>query len=157
MEELWSSPGQADTLIRLLSKQVNCQSRSNKDTGNLKKNNHEEAGTLMICLAVSATALNSPDIQLMLFTPDIDVLILTIVKYNLPPIHTPVAMTHKVLHIKTFWNHLRFAKSKALHAFHAFCGARNTGRFARISKATWFKTFLISEYSQPRRNTYSNA
>ena len=54
-------------------------------------------------------------------------------------------MVSGVQQIKPLWTALGPEKAKALPAFHAFSGADNTGRFARIGKATWFKLFLESD------------
>jgi hypothetical protein len=100
------------------------RTRSNKDVGCFEENNREEADTLMIYLAVSATRRNSPDIQLTFFSPDTDVLVLAIANYDLLPVHTSITMAHAVLHIKPFWDYLGTDKSEALPASHAFCGVR---------------------------------
>lgn len=50
-------------------------------------------------------------------------------------------MASGVLQIKQFWDNLGPNKAKALPALHAISGADNTGRCARVVKATWFKIF----------------
>jgi hypothetical protein len=75
------------------------RTRNNKDVGRFEENNHEEADTLMICLAVSATRRNSPDIQLTFFLPDTDVLVLAIVNCDLLPVQTSITMAHAVCSI----------------------------------------------------------
>ena len=46
-----------------------------------ENNNHEEADTLMICLAAEASQ-QCPDAQLVFFTPDTDVLVLAVAYYD---------------------------------------------------------------------------
>ena len=58
---------------------------------------------------------------------------------------TSISVLSGVQQIKPLWITLGPEKAKALPAFHAFSGADNTGRFARIGKATWFKLFLESD------------
>ena len=119
--------------------------RSNKDVGPFPDNNLEEADTLMICLGVSATERNSRDAGMTCFSPDTDVLALTIASCDLLPMNTSISMVSGVQQIKPLWIALGPEKAKALPAFHAFSGADNTGMFARIGKATWFKLFLESD------------
>ena len=54
-------------------------------------------------------------------------------------------MASGVLKIQPFWDVLGPAKAKALPTFHAFSVADNTGKFARVEKATWFKIFLEAD------------
>ena len=99
----------------------------------------------MICLGVSATERNSRDAEMTFFSPDTDVLVLIIASCDLLPKNTSISMVSGVPQIKPLWTALGPEKAKALPAFHAFSGADNTGRFARIGKATWFKLFLESD------------
>lgn len=115
--------------------------RSNKDVGIFDDNNHEEADTLMICLAVSASRRNQGDIQLRFFSPDTDVFVLAIANYDLLPKYTSISMVSGILQIQPYWDTLGNKKAKALPAFHAFSGADNTGRFAGIGKTTWLKIY----------------
>ena len=119
--------------------------RSNKDVGPFPDNNHEEADTLMICLKISATERNSRDAEITFFSPDTDVLVLIIASCDLLPKNTSISMVSGVQQIKSLWTALVPEKAKALPAFHAFSGADNTGKFARIGKATCFKLFLESD------------
>ena len=118
---------------------------SNKDVGPFPDNNHEEADPLMICLGVSAKDRNSRDVEMTLFSPDTDVLALSIASYDLLPKNTSISMVSGVQQIKPLWTALGPEKAKTLPVCHAFSGADNTGRFARIGKATWFKLFLESD------------
>ena len=113
--------------------------------GPFPDNNHEEADTFVIYLGVSATERNSRDEEKTFFSPDTDVLVLIITSYDLLPNNTSISMVSCVQQIKPLWTVLEPEKAKALPAFHAFSGADNTGRFARIGKATWFKLFLESD------------
>lgn len=119
--------------------------RSNKDVGHFPHNNHEEADTLMISLGVASTAHSSRNMEMTFFSPDTDVLVLLIGNYDVLPKNTSISMTSGTLHIKPIWTALGPAKAKALPALHAFSGADNTGRFARIGKLTWFKLFLDAD------------
>ena len=114
--------------------------RSNKAVGPFLDNNHEEADTLMICLA---TERNSWDAEMTFFSPDTGVLVLFIASNDLLPNNT--SLVSGVQQIKPLWTALGPEKTKVLPAFHAFSGTDNTGRFARIGKATWFKLFLESD------------
>ena len=114
--------------------------RSNKDVGPFLDNNHEETDILMICLA---TERNSRDAEMTFFSPDTDVLVLIIASCDLLPKNT--SMVSGVQQIKPLWTALGPEKAKVLTAFHVFSGADNTGRFARIGQATWFKLFLESD------------
>ena len=80
-----------------------------------------------------------------IFSPDTDDLVLIISSYDLLPKNTSNAMVSGVQQIKPLCTALGPEKAKALAAFHAFSGADNTGRFARIGKATWIKLFLESD------------
>ena len=119
--------------------------RSNRDVGPFPDNNHEEADTLMICLGVSATERNSEDAQMTFFSPDTDVLVLIIANYDRLPKNTSISMASSVQQIEPLWAALGPDRAKALPGLHAFSGADNTGRFARIGKPTWFKLFLDAE------------
>ena len=54
-------------------------------------------------------------------------------------------MASSVQQIEPLWAALGPDRAKALPGLHAFSGADNTGRFARIGKATWFKLFMEAE------------
>ena len=56
------------------------QTRSNRNM-HFEDNNHEEADTLMICLAAEASQ-RCPDAQLVFFTSDTDVLVLAVAHYD---------------------------------------------------------------------------
>lgn len=83
--------------------------------------------------------------QLTFFSPETNVLALVIANYDLLPRHTSISMASGVLKIQPFRDVLGPAKAKGLPAFHAFSGADNTGRFARVGKATWVKIFLEAD------------
>ena len=117
--------------------------RSNRDVGPFSDNNHEEADTLMICLGVSATERNSMDMTF--FSPDTDVLVLIIANSDRLPKNTSISMASRVRQIEPLWAGLGPDRAKALPGLHAFSGADNTGRFARIGKPAWFKLFMEAE------------
>ena len=119
--------------------------RSNRDVGPFPDNIHEEADTLMICLRVSATEQNSVDAQMTFFSPDTDVLVLIIANYDRLPKNTSISMASSIQRIEPLWAALGPDRAKALPGLHAFSGADNTGRFARIGKPTWFKLFMEAE------------
>ena len=77
--------------------------------------------------------------------PDTDVLVLIIASCDLLPKNTSISMVSGVQQITPLWTALGPEKAKALPAFHAFSGADNTGRFARIGKTTWSNLFLESD------------
>lgn len=54
-------------------------------------------------------------------------------------------MASGVLQIQPFWDILGPKKAKSLSALHVFSGADNTGSFARMGNAKWFKIFLKAE------------
>ncbi|KAG1712215.1 Tyrosine-protein kinase Btk29A [Nymphon striatum] len=78
------------------------RTHSNKDTDHFEHNNHEEADTLMICLAITSTRRNRElqDIQLTFFSPDTDVLVLVIANYDLLPRNTSICMASGEVHIQ---------------------------------------------------------
>ena len=113
-------------------------------------NNHEEADTLMICLAVNASQRSPSSAAITIFSPDTDVLVLAIPNYHLMANNTSVSMVSGVVPIRPMWVALGEERAKALSAFHAFTGADNIGRFSGIGKKTWFKAFLNAESNSIR-------
>ena len=105
-------------------------------------NNHEESDTLLIYQAVLASQRNPPDAELVVFSPDTDVLVLVIANYDLLLRKTPMLMASGVIQVQPVWTDLGPERVKALPAFHAFSGADYTGRFSRIGKATWLQVYL---------------
>jgi hypothetical protein len=99
----------------------------------------------MICQAVLAAQRSQGDEQLTFFSPDTDVLVLIIANFDLLPRNTSISMASGVLQIQPIWTALGTDKAKALPAFHAFSGADNIGRFARIGKTTWLKHFIEAD------------
>jgi len=99
----------------------------------------------MICLGVSATERNSVDAQMTFFSPDTDVLVMIIANYDRLPKNTSISMALRVQQIGPLWAALGPDRATALPGLHAFSGADNTGRFARIGKPTWFKLFMEAE------------
>lgn len=118
--------------------------RSNTDL-RFDDNNHEEADTLLIHQAVLAAQRGTGNDQLTFFSPDTDVLTLIIANYDQLPKDTSISMVSGVLQIEPIWTTLGRDKAKALPALHAFSGADNIGRFARVGKTTWFKLFLEAD------------
>lgn len=108
-------------------------------------NNHEEADTLMIKQAIAASQQHKGDVELTIFSPDTDVLVLAIANYHLLPRHTSISMASSVVQIEPIWKALGEERAQALPAFHAFTGADNTGRFARLGKAKWFQCYLKAD------------
>ncbi len=107
--------------------------------------NHEEADTLMIKQAIAASQQHKGDVELTIFSPDTDVLVLAIANYHLLPRHTSISMASSVIQIEPIWKALGEERAQALPAFHAFTGADNTGRFARLGKAKWFQCYLKAD------------
>ena len=62
-------------------------------------------------------------------------------------------MGSRVQQIEPLWAALGPDRAKALPGLHAFSGADNTGRFARIGKTTWFKLFMEAEDDVMRQKT----
>ena len=108
-------------------------------------NNHEEADTLLIHQAVLASRRNPPDAELVVFSPDTDVLVLVIANYDQLLRKTSISMASGVIQVQPIWTALGPERAKALPAFHAFSGADNTGRFSRIGKATWLQVYLKAD------------
>ena len=98
--------------------------------------NHEEADTLMIYHAALATSRDSAITELVFYSPDRDVLVLTIANYDILPVNTAVSMVSGAIQVKPIWTALGVDKAKTLPAFHAFTGCDTNGRFSRIGKAT---------------------
>jgi len=114
--------------------------RSNQNM-TFEVNNHEEADTLMICLAASASQ-QSPGAQLVFFSPDTDVLVLAVANYDQLCKNTSISMVSGTLEIAPIWRALGQEKAKALPIFHAFSGADNVGRFSGLGKTKWFQQYL---------------
>ena len=119
-------------------------SRSNRNL-HFDDNNHEEADTLMICLAINASQRSPSSAEITIFSPDTDVLVLAIANYHLLASTTSVSLVSGIVQIRPMWFALGEERAKALSAFHAFTGADNIGRFSGIGKKTWFKAFLNAE------------
>ena len=121
-------------------------SASGKTSSNMQMqfddNNHEEAGTLMIHLAIDSSSRNPPDSTITFFSPDTDVFILVLANYHCLVKDTFVSLASGVVEIRPIWENLGIQRAQAIPAFHVFSGADNTGKFAQIGKATWFKLFL---------------
>lgn len=118
--------------------------RSNEDL-HFPDNNHEEADTLLIYQAILASERNPPDAQMVVFSPDTDVLVLFIANYDLMLMNTSISMASGVMKIDRIRRAIGAERAKALPAFHAFTGADNTGRFSRIGKSTWLKVFMKAD------------
>ena len=122
--------------------------RSNRNL-HFEDNNHEEADTLMICLAVEASR-RSPDAQLVCFTPDTDVLVLAVAHYDKLCRRTSLSMVSGTVDIGPIWRALGKQKAQALVMFHAFTGSDNIGKFSGIGKATWFQQYIKADMALPR-------
>ena len=99
----------------------------------------------MIFQAVCATVHNPSNAQLMIFSPDTDVLVLAIANYHLLLSSTSISMASGVLQIQPIWTALGVDRVKGSPIFHAFTGADNTERFSGMDKTTWFKIHLKAE------------
>ena len=130
---------------KLINTSAAGHTRSSRDVGSFLDNNHEEADTLMICLGVTAAERNSVDAHMTFFSPDTDVLVLIIANYDRLPKKTFISLASGVQQIEPLWASLGPDRAKALPGLHAFSGADNTGRFARIGKPAWFKLFMEAE------------
>ena len=117
--------------------------KSNHDI-QFEENNHEEADTLMICLAAAASQ-RCPEARLVFFSPDTDVLVLAIANYEKLCQNTAICMVSGTLEIAPIRNALGRDRSAALPVFHAFTGTDNVGRFSRIGKTKWFQQYMMIE------------
>ena len=122
--------------------------RSNRNL-HFEDNNHEEADTLMICLAAKASQ-RCPNAHLVFFTPDTDVLILAVANYDQLCKRTSISMVSGIVDIEPIWRVMGKEKAKALHVFHAFTGADNIGKFSGIGKAKWFQQYIRANVDLPR-------
>ena len=107
-------------------------------------NNHEEADTLMISLAVAASQ-RYPEAQPVFFTPDTDVLVLAVAAYDKLCKHTSIAMVSGMVEVGPIWRAIGRDKATALPVFHAFTGAENVGRFSGVGKPKWFQHHIKAE------------
>lgn len=117
--------------------------RSNRSM-QFEVNNHEEADTLMICLAAAASQ-RCPEARMVFFSPDTDVLVLAVAHYKKLCKNTAISMVSGILEIGPIWSALGLEKAAALHVFHAFTGADNVGRFSGIGKTKWFQQYMKAD------------
>lgn len=75
--------------------------RCNKQHLQFQNNNHEEADTLMVCLAATA-AQRCPDAQLIFFSPDTDVLVLVTSHFPILCKNTTVSVASNEVHVVPF-------------------------------------------------------
>jgi len=76
------------------------------------------------------------------FSSDTNVLYLIIANYDGLQKNTYISIVSSVQQTEPLWAALGPERAKALPGLHAFSGADNIGRFARIGKPTWFKLFM---------------
>ena len=88
----------------------------------------------MIYQAVLTKWQNPPDLQIIFFSSDTDVLALIIANYDLMLNNTSISMVSEVVEIEPKW--MAIGEERALPAFYAFTGTDNTGGFSGIDKAT---------------------
>ena len=152
----------ADLSVYLAQETLNCkmdspqlfitsasgQTRSNRDL-TFEENNHEEADTIMICLAAEASQ-RCPNAELVFFTPDTDVLVLTIGHYEKLCKKSSISMISVIIDIQPMWRALGEEKARALPIFHAFTGTDNVGKFSGISKMKWFQQYMKADMDLPR-------
>ena len=89
-----------------------------------EENSHDEADTLMICLAAAASQ-RCPEGQVVFFSPDTDVLVLAVAHYDKLCKHTAIYIVSGALEIEPIWSALGRDKAAVLLVFHAFIGARH--------------------------------
>ena len=108
----------ADLSVYLAQETLNCkmdspqlfitsasgQTRSNRDL-TFEVNNHEEADTIMICLAAEASQ-RCPNAELVFFTPDTDVLVFTIGHYKKLCKKSSISMISGFIDIQPMWRAL---------------------------------------------------
>ena len=117
--------------------------RSNR-TLQFEENNHEEANTLMICLA-AAESQRCHGAWMVFFTPDTDVLVLAIAHYDKLCKNKAISIVSGVVEIGPIWGALGEEKAAALHVFHAFTGADTVGRFSGLGKTKWFQQYMKAD------------
>lgn len=122
--------------------------KSNRNMS-FEDNNHEEADTLMICLAAEVSQ-RCPDAQLVFFTPDTDVLVLAVAHYDKLCKQTSLSMVSGTVDIGPIWRALGKEKAQALPIFHAFTEADNVGKFSGIGKPKWFQQYMKADIDLPR-------
>ncbi|SMN02506.1 hypothetical protein SPONN_1209 [uncultured Candidatus Thioglobus sp.] len=122
--------------------------KSNRNMS-FEDNNHEEADTLMICLAAEVSQ-RCPDAQLVFFTPDTDVLVLAVAHYDKLCKKTSLSMVSGTVDIEPIWRALGKEKAQALPIFHAFTGTDNVGKFSGIGKPKWFQQYMKADIDLPR-------
>ena len=130
---------------------ITAASGHTRSNGNLhfEDNNHEEADTLMICLAAKASQ-RCPDAQLVFFSPDTDVLVLAVTHYEKLCKKTSISMVSGMVDVEPIWRALGEEKAQALSTFHAFTGADNIGKFSGIAKTRWFQQYMKADVNLPR-------
>ena len=72
----------------------------------------------MIHQAVLASEPNPPDAEMVVFSPDTDVLVLFIANYDLMLTNTSISRASGVMKIEPIWRALGEERAKALPAFH---------------------------------------
>ena len=112
---------------------------------NLLSHEHEEADTLIILYGIEAARLN-PFQELVVCSPDTDVLLLLIHYYEQLCTHTifQTGRGNQVRNINVGKAHEALGKerSDALLGFHCFTGCDQTAKFYGKSKLTCWKTFM---------------
>ena len=106
-----------------------------------EENNHEEADTLMICLAAAALE-HCPEAWMVFFSTNTDVLVLAVAQHDKLCKHTAILMVSGTLEIESIWSALGRDKAAALLVFHAFTEADNVGRFSGLGKTNWFQHYM---------------
>jgi len=88
------------------------------------------------------TERNRVSAQMTFFSSDTNVLYLIIANYDGLQKNTSISIVSSVQQTEPLWAALGPERAKVLPGLHAFSGADNIGRFARIGKPTWFKLFM---------------
>ena len=101
----------------------------------------EEADTKMLLHAVYCTAHYHFSINIDIFSPDTDVLVLTIHRYPMLCPNTRFIHRGKIHDIKLIVDGLGPEKCNGLPGFHAFSGADITGSFCHKGKKTCWKIY----------------
>ena len=112
-----------------------------------ENNKHEEADTLMVCLAEASQ--RSPDAQLVFFTSDTDVLVLAVAHYDKLFKNTSLSMVSGMVDIAPIWRALGKEKAEALPIF-LVTGVDNIGKVSGIGKTKWFQVHMKADLDLPR-------
>ena len=119
---------------------------THRDVSHLEST-HEEADTKLILHAVDASVQGASSIRI--YSPDTDVLVLSLQKYpelcSNTCVVTGMGQRKRVIPLKPIYEALGQSRASALPGLHAFSGADMTGSFAGKGKLTFWKVFKVAD------------